>query len=324
MRPLHITISQGTQHVRRLTSFSLSFFLFVAVAYGADRPAKPRDDAPPTPEALMAMDTATEPVIPKRELNFVMSDDPVTLTLTADDPKLLEQRYQASFMMRIPGNIPPSNQWRASLDGNSLYQAPVRDEAGRRARDNFGFFISGLHLSAAYPDYSRLLGSIPKDHQPPQGLIDALNQGRPYLHLPATNGSVPGKYQRLRGSIIAPTPEQAKELVQALVELYDYGLSYPVQAEFLRQKQVDAEVVANAREAIAKFKAVSDDYTKKLESLSAYGDIGNEVLANCRSQQRMLDVDLAGVKARLAACNKLLAEAHERAAHLPARRRPEC
>ncbi len=152
--------------------------------------------------------------------------------------------------------------------------------------------------------YHSLFSSIREERRPPKELVDALDQGEPYLRNQGWTGSQ--NQVKMPYRILAPTPERAKELVQALVQLYDYGISYPMQEEFLRQRQEAAKELVQAQEEVKKVQAVIADCDKQLESLKTYEDIGKEALATYRAQQRMLDVDLSGIKARIDACNKIL------------------
>jgi hypothetical protein len=154
---------------------------------------------------------------------------------------------------------------------------------------------------------SDILNRVPENQRPPKELIDTLRQDAILLF---------GDNNRFMCHITAPTPDRAKLLVEAYLRLYDYGISYPSQAEYLRAIPVAVKELARLREDLDKSRAVIVDCDKGLEGLKAYRDFTSEALATYHTQQLTLEVDLAGTKARIDACAKIL----ERRKELPVSR----
>ncbi|MGO9113598.1 MAG: hypothetical protein ACLP9L_30570 [Thermoguttaceae bacterium] len=270
--------------MKRLICIQLSLLFLAAAARGAEpSTSPPPQPASPSSVATEAPDTMTKPVIPPRELHFETSQDLLTLPLR--DPKLLEQRYVAEFEVSPPNillaevarNFPAAFQNTFMFPGNPAFSASDLD------RD----FLS--HVSDG--------------RRPAKEIIDALR--------PPFVVNYPEAWNLDRGGVVpyqvfAPTPDRAKQLVQALLCLYDYGFSLRVQAGYLREKQAAVERLAKFRADLEKTKLVIGDYDKQLEELKPYNDISREALATYHAQQRVLEVDMAGVKARINACNEIL------------------
>jgi chromosome segregation ATPase len=109
-------------------------------------------------------------------------------------------------------------------------------------------------------------------------------------------------------SLVAPSPERAKELVQAVLSLYDHGFSYPTYKDFAEIRQHYQSKGSEARAAVEKVEAELDVLRKQRDELKEWSDITQETLANLVSQQRLVAVEEAGIKARIAACEKILKE----------------
>jgi hypothetical protein len=269
----------------RLICVQLLFFVLgMLAARGAEPSAKPQAPAGSSAAARQASDTA-EATIPKREIIFEISDQPFWATTEAWDgaglvpatlaPELKEQRYVAEFVMKVP-----HRRVTVSVEGSSQQVNRLHD------------LLRGI--STPGTTYRELLRLLPPDRQPPKEVVDGLVE--PFVQAQGPNrlagGGPVGDATHVAYRIFVRTPDRAKDLVRALVCFYDYGLSYPMQRECLRCK---AKLLAEAAE---------DD--KRLEALKEYDDVGKDDLAAFHTQQRLLAVDLAGVKSRIAACNKIL------------------
>ena len=287
--------------MRRLTCIQLLLFFFAAAAArGAQPPtaaAEPeglgRSVAAPPRVATEASDDVTEPVIPKREITFEISQEPVSVLLTVPDSKLLEQRYVAEFVIdtRLP-----IGDWSGGPVGKP-------DAESRQVRSLVYAFGGYFSRRKSYGDY---LSHVPEDQRPSKELIDALVP--PFLRVESTGrrADLGGMVDIASYRVFAPTSDRAKELVQTLLRVYDYGLAYPVQRKYLLERRAAAKKLDQYRDELDKLMMVKADYGKQLDGLASYEDINDQALVTYRAQQRMLDVDTAGIKARIDACNKIL------------------
>ncbi len=278
--------------MRRLTCIHLSlFFLAFTAARAAEPPPPTNQPAKPSPVTTEALDEVTEPFIPKRELTFEILQDPASVPTSVEDLKPYKDKYVAEFVMYTP-------PLTVCLEGRSQ----TADGAAECAQVQLLHQMFRGHRTPT-GDLRNFLKYVPVDRRPTEELVDALG---PRIVKGFRKGETNNNYTQVLYYIFAPTSDRAKELVQSFLCLYDYGLSYPVQKECLREKQAAAKRLAQFRENLEKSQAVIADCDKQLEGLSAYKDVSKETLATYCVQQRMLDVDMAGMKARIKACNKIL------------------
>jgi len=283
--------------MKRLTYIQLAlFFLATAAARSAEPTAPPSQPASPSSVATEAPDTMTKPVIPTRDLNFEISRQLLTLPLR--DPTLLEQRYVTEFAVSSPHIL---------LSGlrRTIQVYPFHNMFHTRATALATNYLDRDFLSIV-PDGRRPAKDITDTIRPPFVVVQMLQEQNP----------PEGNFTLVSYRVFAPTPDRAKQLVQAFLCLYDYGLSYRVQAGYLREKQAAVEHLPKLREDLEKTKLVIADCDKQLEELKAYNDVNRDALATYRTQQRVFEVDKAGIKARINACNKIL----ERSKEIPASR----
>ena len=153
-----------------------------------------------------------EPVIPKRELKFEVSEDEYPIPFTVADPKLLEQRYIALFCLdgprgpRVhgymdlfseggpgyPGGMPGRPRYPGSMPGGEYYSGRP-DGLGTSAADPTDRKEPRLPPLALYemafrkqplpPElFQRLLPNIPEDRRPAEEVVSALTaRVEPYV-----------------------------------------------------------------------------------------------------------------------------------------------
>ena len=144
-----------------------------------------------------------------------------------------------------------------------------------------------------------------------------------------TTGSAPGPYgvggrprgvvaprQAVVGTaireflILAPSEDRAKQLVAALIVVYNQGWAHPQRQLHLEQADaLEAELPrlqAKLREAEARQAEVQAQIDK-------CEDIGADALSALKAEKWLLEVRLTGIKARLEAAEKILATEKERA-----------
>jgi len=278
----------------------LSACLFLAVAAVSARAAEPKPEAKkvePRPaaagqtpkEASAAKEPpaeAAEPVIPERKLVFEETDAKHPMKLFAADAKLLEQRYVAVFRITADARGPMPT----ALSGNlgHVYQSPT--------------FDAPVHW------FGNLVKNTPKERLPSREVVSILaKDGRWHVtHRRLDDRDTPDGFLVVEFNVLGPTPEVVKELVAGVFQLYDYGLSYPIQKEYLRLAQEADEILPKLRAELKKANAELATQEGQLEPYQEYEDITAESLADLMTQRRLLLVDLAGVEARIEACTKIL------------------
>ena len=282
-----------------LVCFFLSFLMLVS-AGGAEPVASSGSETGGKVAAeVSAKETVPSP--PKCKLTYEISSEIATVPITKVDTEFLKQEYLAQFTMDIP-QVPPS-LLKASEPGD-------RPELGQIEP------LYRLFCAPVFPDrrYSEFLACMPEEHRPPKELADTLRSPFLYAHRVPSGGGfgMPSKdhaeddYERVSYEIFAPTPERAKELVEGLLCFYAYGLSCPVQTEYVRGKTAESEKLPKLHAEIEQAKAVVAECDRGLKRLKEYADVTAETVSSLRTQQRVLEVDRAGVEARIEACIKVL------------------
>lgn len=102
--------------------------------------------------------------------------------------------------------------------------------------------------------------------------------------------------------ILAPSEERARQLVRALIVVYNHGWAYPRRKDAL-------QAFENEKARLPELQAHLAEAEKRLADIQAkvdrHEDIGEEGLSALKSEKWLLEVKLAGVKARLKAVGRL-------------------
>ena len=260
--------------------------------------AGPKDKPPPK-----AATETPKPVIPERKLTFDVSEEEQPMAFRGADPELLEQRYVATFQLVGPRRL------RVTAFG-SIAREAIMGYAAARDRHKVLLF-GGSKPSAAMLESA--LDEIPKERLPSEEVVSLLRMVGPpclrrsYVHFDP--GTEDDKYL-IQFTILAPTPERAKELAQGVLSFYDFGVFYPLQREALAVKEAYQKRLAEDRAGLKNARDELAGLDNQLEGLKEFEDITREALANFITQQRLISVDIQGVKARIEACNKILGSMH--------------
>ena len=275
----------------------LSACLLLAVAAVCARAAEPKPEAKKveprpaapaqTPKEASTSEKAaaevTEPVIPERKLVFEETDAKHPMKLFEADAKLLQQRYVAVF--RITADASPG-----SLSGKlaQVYQSAIFNDPAR--------------------SFGNLVENTSQERLPSREVVSMLaKDGRWHVtHRTLDDRDTPRGFFVVEINVLGPTPEVVKELAAGIFQLYDYGLSYPIQEEYLRRAQEAERMLPEFLAELKKADAELATQEERLEPYEEYEDITAESLADLMTQRRLLLVDLAGVEARIDACTKIL------------------
>lgn len=221
----------------------------------------------------------TEPLVPKRQIKFETSSEELAMTLFEADPKLLEQRYMAEATLSVPTS-----------------EVLNRSAFGGKSEDWQKAFV----LLQSVHHFRSLLEVIGNDRMPPDEDVRTLARDARFVLVADFTSSRQVHTYNYR--LLAPTPERAKELTQALFRLFDQGVTEPIQKELKRLKEDHETKLEEYRVRLAAAQ-VELDALKEIKNPEV---LEPQAINDLKTQRRLLEVDLAGVKARIEACETIL------------------
>lgn len=270
--------------------------------------------APAPMEALPAAPLTKEQIDnpPAREIKVEVLTEPLKRTFNGRYASLAEQRFMATLQFALPelANGDPSAVDRShklySLQylGDAMLLSPSRSGSSRTLRESFARFIK----------------ETPEDRLPKDArdffTAEEVNFGFVLVGGINTSDFRLSSREREAGDgkamldirVLGKTAEQCEQRARALVTMLDYGFSRPLQSEILARRQTQAENFARSQQGYLR---TSEEIPTLTKSLAAYADLSNEMLTGLQLQQREAEIALAGVKSRLAACEKALAKAQD-------------
>ncbi len=224
----------------------------------------------------------TDPVIPERKLTFEVSEEERPTEISRNYPPPRTSRYVAVFTL--------------------TFEFPSE----RNLRSEQGSLTNVRNIV----EYSR---KIPRKQRPSKDTLSILTRSHSVQQVPkelpdgsmATVVPVAGGL-RVEYNVFAPTAEQAQELVEAVLLLIDYGFSYPKNQAYEEVRGVYQQRLLEQR---GKLKQAQDElpgYEKQLDEVKAFTNIDAKSLADFRTQQWLISVDVIGINARIEACDKIL------------------
>jgi hypothetical protein len=286
--------------------------LTAAVSFGHSNSASAQ--LPPVTEGLPSAPLTNEQIEnpPKREIKIELLTEPLKRTFNGRYATLAEQRFMATLQFALPELV--SGDPRAVDSSHKLYAlqylgdamllSPSRSGSSRTLRESFARFIK----------------ETPEDRLPQEArdffTAEEVNFG--FVIVGGINTSDFRLSSRERESgdgkamldirVLGKTAEQCEQRARALVTMFDYGFSRPLQREILARRDEQAVKFTNYQQDYLR---IGEEASALTKSLAAYADLSNEMLTGLQLQQRESEIALAGVKSRLAACEKALAKAQE-------------
>ena len=243
---------------------------------------------------------------PKREIKVERLEEPRKRKLTKPDPKLFEQKYAATFRMTTPAN-----------GHNLIYGFSDKGVAALE-------YIGGIPLlyprgnpsarstSSAHGNPSESLGRMVKflgsSESPAKSELDFFSDPKTMEGMwsisPFQNveRAIPGGWDFF---VSGATPEEAETRAKALMALLDQGACRPIQLALLKRRE---SLCVELRDQRKVTETARQTINSAQEALKSYADFMPDMLSNLRVQQLQLDVELAGVKARVATCERFLAQ----------------
>ena len=207
------------------------------------------------------------------------------------DPKLFENKFVAQMVLR------PRDQSRlGSAGGWSLRDQPK--EVSERMYLDRGATASGFgNRGVSVSEFFKSLAANCPAEQHPQEL-DTLTAADHERDLRMMNDG-----QGFQFVIYAPTAEQAQQRAAAILRLHDCGVSRPLQQHFLAEGQKKLAAARTQCEEYDRVRAERDAERGKLQEPS---EVSTDILTELKAQRIMVAIELAGLSARVKACDQML------------------
>jgi hypothetical protein len=221
---------------------------------------------------------------PKREIKVQVVGAQKTRFLRID-PKLLENKFVAKFELVCSETAAP--------EGPSSSNAHT---TANRALQKFQDPIV-IQLKA-------LVQQCPAEHRPNQRMIDFLTSddcGRDVPYSVMVRG-----YSRFNLSfqVFAPTAEDAEHRARAIIQLYDVGFCRPLQQSLLGEGQKVLEQLRSQNAELGQLSAT----IRAEEKLAKQSEISGDIFSQLKAQKVMVAIELAGLSARVKACDAMLTD----------------
>lgn len=288
----------------------------------------PKADAQPDPCVTdLTLEKLDNP--PERKTKFEMVEEVWKERLV--DVKAADQKFVAVIEIVLPANVgePFKDEAKPSLVGRTATYLLTHERAREfTALQSFRgrYFLNPWRLNhrsafnlpsdqqltserSSADALKRMLAQIPEERQPAKELREfftASESNRLLISPPFdTESSDPNLSQFERHlRLLGTSPEEAEERARAFLSILDLGLSRPVQVALFKERVKHCASLAETNEKILATSTSSEKLTAMLKS---YDEYTPDLLAGLRVQQLQMEVDLAGVKARISACDRLLA-----------------
>lgn len=242
---------------------------------------------------------------PKREIKFERLTKPLKQKLTKADPKLFEQKYLARFELAVP---PDSDNFSFSSYCRDRYgYIPKVALLGQILLVRPGSGLGGGNSTAA-DSFSEMIKALPTMDSPAKEEREFFSTFK-YTEgmltvVPGYSNTSSSKALAWQITILGINPELVELRAKALLTILDSGSCRPMQLQIFKKREPLCEQLREQRKAEQK---ALQTINAAQEELKSFADFTPDMLSNLRVQQLQLEVDLAGVKARIAACDRLLA-----------------
>lgn len=231
---------------------------------------------------------------PARKIEFEVLKTAERRKLFRADAKPLEHKFVAQVSLQLPK--PRTNSYALSLS-----DAELRELVRFGNQPVVGPRLAMAKDQTQSESLKRYLERVPKETREKLDELEFFasedtDQG--YLLWEPTRSSVVATFL-----ILARTQEEAQRRATTLLALLDHGVTRPVQHKLLEQHEASAAQYKKVQEDAQAAEAALPRLQQ--EALDNTG-LASEMLGGLRLQQFQLDVDVGGIKARLAACDERL------------------
>jgi len=150
-----------------------------------------------------------------------------------------------------------------------------------------------------------LVEQCPAEHRPDQRMLDFLTSNDCDRDVRCSAMFRGISQINLSFQAFAPTAEEAERRARAIVRLYDAGFCRPVQQSLLGEGQ---KILEHIRSQDAELYLRAAAIRAEDEKLAKPSEISGEILGQLKAQKVMTAVELAGLNARVKACDAILAD----------------
>jgi hypothetical protein len=308
-------------------------------------PAFAQEDAVTTPQSEPVAVPATlaeryqkmaeqlQQPLAKRDIQIV-AGEVQTVSRKGILPSILDQhKFMAVFSIQPQGfdskkeAVAIQHYERLQLDGQSLQKYPqeldrllkidgVRIIHGQWegfARRRNGDETEPKEKELVQTRFQQLAGLCPRELLPDQKVVDFLSSEVSnrdvYQFVKSTQYKLPSGNPAIQAqltvTVFALTAAEAEERARAIIQLYDGGLSRPMQQYLLEQGKKSLQFAAPEHD---KVKQLEDQWKAEREKLAKPSEISPDILSQLKAQKVMVAVELAGLSARVKACDAMLTE----------------
>jgi hypothetical protein len=287
----------GKQKIMKsFSQFTLAAALALVATARAD---DPKSDAPPDPCVTdLTLEKLDNP--PERKTKYEVSKDVMKVKL--QEIKLIDQKYVASFVIALPQSLRGTNGLSQYLRDDKELTA-LQQVLGRPFLTPDIFY--GQYFGGEYKPLGQIIAQIPPRRLPAKEELEFFDSPKitQFVIFPtASETSSAGVEARFQ--MFVKTPEQAETRTRTLLMILDQGFSRPLQVGLFKERIKHCSSLTEINE---KLPAAFASVEKLSAMLNNYEEYTPDLLAGLRVQQLQMEVDLAGVKARISACDKLLA-----------------
>ena len=237
---------------------------------------------------------------PKRDYKIELSE-PQKVKLFRADPKLLENKFVANLTLARPEQLQQHN-WLTGDPRNSddfpkeMGELLSLVESRNYAHLNRSGSPRGFSISLVF---EVLANHCPADQLPDAALVAFLTSAECDRDVRGTSNN-----QQVF-SIFAPTVKEAEARVAAIIRLYDCGAFRPLQQYFYAEGQTH---LLKALAGCDPFDKLTEEVHAEEEKLARPSEVSADILSQLKAQKIMVAVELAGLNARVKACDGMLSD----------------
>jgi hypothetical protein len=249
-------------------------------------------DEPPVADAKDA--DAPSP----REIVFEESDEELELKLFRADPELLNQRFVAHVDIQATKyhpQYPPPHPWGDLAWFGNLSLLAIN--TGRQ--DTISLKESFARLLEAVDD-----GSTPVAKGVEFFRSGAVEDGRVTISMVHT---APGE-ENVRFRILAPNEQPAREHAETLLHMLDRAIRFPLLKHLQTHVAIHADTLDTLQQELTAAEEAGKELDKKWAAVATdESAVDADELKRLTTERRLLDVDLAGIRARIDAAEEIIA-----------------
>jgi hypothetical protein len=290
---------RGCGGARLNLALTLAFLLAATPLWSDEPAAKPEADPCETELTEKQLDNP-----PERKTKFEVVEEALQVKLV--DVKAADQKFVAQVRIVLPRHQgdPYVESDRGTLGREATF---LRKDARFRALMVFSGqqllyppqFGGASGQESAQTSFARMLAEIPEDRA-------LAREDREFFSSEHINRLV--LLANLRSAarelyVLGSTAAEAEARARTLLTIFDQGFSRPIQKELFKLR---TELCRDLKAKSALLAAAVMREREIAEKLKAYEEFTPDMLAGLRVQQLQLEVDLAGVRAKLETCEKLL------------------